>query len=131
MSLARRFVMLVLVLCLPVQSAVALASPVCDMRAPPAGSMMTMIDGHHDHAAMVATLTDHHHGANSQHPSPSKHLLGGCEHCVHCPACVLSTGASSQIVALSLHPATPQAFRSADALISVVLDTPHRPPQTI
>jgi len=124
MPLARRWLLFLLMLCVPLQSTLALAGTVCDsMRVSTSQTAMsTMTASHHDHAAMMAAQ----HG---QDQTTAKHPMGSCEHCAHCPACSLSTGVSTLTVQPIFNPATPETVRSDDALISLVLDTPQRPPQ--
>lgn len=127
MSIARRLLLTLLVLCLPLQSALALAGVPCrSMPATPSTAAMPMMAGHHDHAAMLAAQdkASHHHDKASKHP------MGSCEHCAHCPSCSLSTGINAIFTQPTFHTVTPETSHVAEALVSLVLDTPQRPPQT-
>lgn len=128
MSIARRLLLTLLVLCLPLQSALALAGVPC--RSTPATTSsshaMPMVAGHHDHAAMIAALND----ASEHHDQATKHPMGSCEHCAHCPACLLSTGINAAFSQPLFNKATPDTPRATEALVSLILDTPQRPPQT-
>lgn len=126
MSIARRLLLTLLVLCLPLQSALALAGVPCrSMPATTSMQAMPMMAGHHDHAAMMAALSDasHHHDQTTKHP------MDGCEHCAHCPVCSLSTGINTVFTQPLFHTVTPETSHAAEALVSLVLDTPQRPPQ--
>lgn len=127
MSIARRWLLLLLVLCIPLQSSLALAGTVCKS-APASTSKMSMpmTSGHHNHAAMMAAQHAQNHDLSN-----SKHSMGGCAHCAHCPACSLSTGVSTLAVHPIFFPSVPETLRSDDVLISLILDTPQRPPQTV
>jgi hypothetical protein len=126
MSIARRFLLTLLVLCLPLQSAFALAGVPCrSMPATTSTAAMPMMAGHHDHAAMMAALN----GASHHHDQATKHPMGGCEHCAHCPACSLSTGITAIFTQPLFHTVTPSTPRATEALVSLILDTPQRPPQ--
>lgn len=125
MSIARRLLLMLLVLCLPLQSALALASVPChSMSATQSTAMVQMMAEHHDHAAMLAAQEK-----SSQHQS-AKHPLGSCEHCNHCPTCSLSTGITSLFTQPIFHAVTPHIPHDAETLVSLILDTPQRPPQT-
>lgn len=133
MSLARRLLLTLLVLCLPLQSALASAATPCrsmpamaPMQAMPTISGHHDQSGHHDHAAMMAALNDSSH----HHDQAGKHPMSGCEQCAHCPTCSLSTGIDAVFTQPIFHTVTPKTPRSAEALVSLILDTPQRPPQS-
>ena len=126
MSIARRLLLSLLILCLPLQSALALAGVPCDsMPATPSTAAMPMMAGHHDHAAMLAGQgqASHHHDHATKQP------MGSCEHCAHCPACSLSTGITAVFTQPLFHPVAPETSHATEALASLILDTPQRPPQ--
>lgn len=126
MSIARRLLLTLLVLCLPLQSALALAGTPCSsVQAARQMHAMPMMSGHHDHAAMLATQ----HDSSQHHDQVNKHPLGSCEHCAHCPTCSLSTGITAVFIQPIFQTATPSTLQSDDALASLVLDIPQRPPQ--
>lgn len=127
MSIARRFLLTLLVLCLPLQSTFALAGVPCrSMPATTSTAAMPMMAGQHDHAAMMAAQDKASHHQDQQ---SSNHPMGSCEHCAHCPACSLSTGINAVFTQPIFHTVTPNTPRATEALASLVLDTPQRPPQ--
>jgi len=128
MSIARRLLLMLLVLCLPLQSALALAGTPCSSMPAATTSMpaMPMMSGHHDHAAMMLAAQN---SASHHHDQATKHPMGACEHCAQCPTCSLSTGINAVFTQPMFHTVTPETLHVAEALASLILDTPQRPPQ--
>jgi hypothetical protein len=67
--------------------------------------------------------------ASHHHDQTTKHPMGSCGHCAHCPACSVSTGISGIFAQPMFHTVTPETPHAAEALVSLILDTPQRPPQ--
>jgi len=123
MSLARRWLLLMLMLCIPLQSTLALVGTICDSISV-GHATMPMLSGHHDHAAMLAAQR-----ALPHDKAATAHPMSKCEHCAHCPACSFSTCNSTLTATPIFYSFSPQTAHSDDALISLVLDTPQRPPR--
>ena len=125
MSLARRWILFLLILCIPLQSMQAVAGTTCDSMSVAAGSVTMPMLGHHDHAAMLATQHAH-----ADAKTAAAQPMNNCGHCAHCPACLFSACNTTLSLPPIVYSLTPDTVRSDDVLISLVLDTPQRPPQT-
>lgn len=131
MPIARRLLLTLLVLCMPLQSALALAGTPCRLLSATAATQaMPTMTGHHDHAAMMLAA-EHNTSHHSDQNQVTKHPAGGCEQCSHCPACSVSTSINAVFSLPMLHSATPETPRATEALASLILDTPQRPPQAV
>lgn len=122
MSTKRRLLLMLFVLCLPLQSTLTLAGIPCRSMLSITSTQAMPMAGDHNHAVMLAAqnrVVDHHdHGAKN-----------GCEHCAHCPTCSLSTNINAFLVQPPFQTATPKTPPTTEALVSLILDTPQRPPQ--
>jgi hypothetical protein len=128
MSMARRFLLMLLVLCIPLQSALAFAGMPCRSMPSPMAATPMMAE-HHDHAAMLAAQVAAQDKASDQHDQTSERPMGSCDHCAHCPSCSLSTSINTVFTQPTFHISPPQTPHAAEALVSFILDTPQRPPQ--
>jgi hypothetical protein len=124
-SLLHRFLLMLLILALPLQTFASVGMPGCMVSSQPATERMAVPDAHGGDAAMAAEMMAgcHAHGQSKVPLSP--------HNCKHCAACALAAALPVPVAdSPAIMPVSNRfAPGSAELFIGFIPDGPERPPQ--